>query len=100
MDQEPEVAAVLEQRAELLGAEFLAIAPHPDAYPKPWSMSLISVFVLLVFVYISPGGVLRTQPCRQAPGLECVSGRAGVQGMAQATQGIEEEADNGRSGEV
>lgn len=54
MDQEPEVSVVLEQRAELLGAEFLAVAPHPDAYPKPWSTSPIGVFCLACVRFTSP----------------------------------------------
>ena len=35
--------AIFKQRAEALGAEFLAIVPHPDAYPKPWSRLQISL---------------------------------------------------------
>ena len=51
MDQEPEVAAVLEQRAEFLGAEFLAVVPHPDAYPRPWSTSPIIILACVRFMF-------------------------------------------------
>ena len=88
---------VLEQRAESLGAEFLAVVPHPDAYPKPWSMLITNLKVTLhaCFTCISPLPLglncFRAESGREPPELERVSGSAGVQGMAEMPQGIKEQ---------